>query len=71
MGLVVLAKLVVRVDAEASVRVVDLLIVRVRHELILMVMITSALFHVGRRLDRVLGVAFTSLLLVLGCEIKG
>ena len=65
--IVIRTQLIIRVDAEAGVRMVDLLVIAIGHELIVGALV-SALLHVWRRFDRVLGLPLTGLLLVLGDE---
>ena len=65
--IVIRTQLIIRVDAEAGVRMVDLLVIAIGHELIVSALV-SALFYVWWRFDRVLGLPLTGLLLVLGDE---
>ena len=67
--IVIRTQLIIRVDAEAGVRMVDLLVIAIGHELVVGALV-SALLYVWWRFDRVLGLPLTGLLLVLGDELE-
>ena len=67
--IVIRTQFIIRVDTEAGVWIVDLLVIAIGHELVVDALV-SALLYVWRRFDRVLGLPLTGLLLVLGDELE-
>ena len=66
--IVIRTQFIIRVDTEAGVWIVDLLVIAIGHELV--GMLVSTLLNVWWGFDRVLGLPLTGLLLVLGDELE-
>ena len=66
--IVIRTQLIIRVDTEAGVWIVDLLVIAIGHELV--GMLVSTLLNVWWGFNRVLGLPLTSLLPVLGDKLE-